>query len=52
LLLKKSRCRTPDAMEYGTYMLVDAATNVQVAGGNWRGFGLSFDDVEAWLAQR
>jgi hypothetical protein len=51
LALRKSRCRTPEAMEYGTYMLVDLHTNVLVAGGQWRGFGLSLDDVRDYQAE-
>ncbi|WIB12910.1 hypothetical protein [Curtobacterium sp. MCPF17_052] len=41
LLLKKSRRRDPRAIDYGTYMVVDAATNSLTAGP-----GLTLDDVE------
>jgi hypothetical protein len=51
LVLRKSRCRTPEAMEYGTYMPVDLHTNVIVAGGQWRGFGLSLADVRDCLGE-
>jgi hypothetical protein len=47
--LLKSRRRDPYAVDYGTYMLVDAETNSVVALGLERGYGLSLDDVEAQL---
>ena len=58
LVLEKSRCRTPEAPQWGTYGLV----RVEAPGGHWRsrllvagdinhGFGLSLDDVEAALAE-
>jgi hypothetical protein len=45
LLLKKSRRRDPRAIDYGTYMLVDASTNTIVAGER-----MYLDDVEKYLA--
>jgi hypothetical protein len=49
-LLRKSRRRDRYALDYG-YQLVDARTNSVVAA-NWvteRGYGLSLNEVEAWL---
>jgi hypothetical protein len=44
LVLAKSHCRTPEAMVYGTYMIVDMHTNAAVASDPG-GYGLSLDDV-------
>ena len=50
LALYKSRCRTPEAAEFGTYMLVDRATNGLTLGYGWaHGFGVTLDDVEEYL---
>jgi len=54
LMLQKSRLRDPDAIGYGTYMLVDASMNA-VAFADWHapnGYGLSLDDVEDYLSGR
>ena len=50
-MLRKSRVRDPRAYVYGTYMLVDPYRNTIVAGDRNSGFGMSLDDVEAWLTQ-
>jgi hypothetical protein len=47
-LLRKDRLRAPDTDHLGGYMLVNASTS-HVAWGSR--FGLSLDDVEAWLAE-
>lgn len=46
LKLAKSRRRDPDALDYGTYWLVDAATSIQVLGDEW---GADFEDVVDYL---
>lgn len=48
LILRKSPRRDHRAVDYGTYMLVDANTNTIVAS-NQSGYGLSLDDVEREL---
>jgi hypothetical protein len=52
LVLQKSRRRDPYAWDYGTYQLVDASTNLIVLADHAMGdgFGLSLDDIEAWLS--
>jgi hypothetical protein len=51
--LQKIRRHDPTAWDYGTYQIVDTYTNTvvytdySVAG---RGYGLSLEDVETWLA--
>ena len=50
--LRKTRRRDPRAYDYQTYEVRDPHANVgeQVVWGfPFRGFGLSLDDVEAWL---
>lgn len=48
--LLKSRRRDPRAYDFGTYMLTDHYTNSVVAtGDDGRGYGLTLDEVEAWL---
>lgn len=47
--LMKSRRRDPQALDYGTYMLVDASTSGVVASAGNNGFGLDLDGVEEWL---
>jgi hypothetical protein len=50
LMVEKSRKRNPNAYQYGTYMLIDGATNTVVATSDHEtGFGLSLDDIEAEL---
>jgi len=53
LALQKSRRRDPNAWDYETYQLVDPSTNGLVyADFTTRfGYGLSLDDVEAFLSQ-
>jgi hypothetical protein len=51
LQLMKSRRRDPSAWDYGTYMLIDPYTNavVQQDFAIGQGYGLSLDDIEAYL---
>ena len=49
LALEKSRRRDKRAYDYGTYHLVDAATNTLTAYGHQSGYGLTLDEVEATL---
>ena len=52
LRLVKSRIRTQESYQWGTYMLVDANTNWVVASGAADGFfGLLLDDVEDALVE-
>ncbi len=52
LALQKSRRRDPRARDFGTYMLVDPDTNAVVAAGpDGHGYGLTLDDIEAWLTK-
>lgn len=46
LIIKKSRRRDPYARDFGGYMLIDAATNSVVIGGDGSGFSSSLDDIE------
>jgi hypothetical protein len=51
LRLLKSHLRDPDSLGYGTYMLIDAATN-WVAFMDYNmpaGYGLDLDDVQDYL---
>ena len=48
LALRKSRSRTPEVPEYGTYGLTDPWTSTWVSDG----FGWSLDDVEEYLRAR
>lgn len=49
LALQKSRRRDERALDYGTYMLIDAQTNAVVAFGMQSGYGLNLDEIEAAL---
>jgi hypothetical protein len=49
LQLMKSRRRDPRAIDFGTYQLVDPATNSLAASGLQSGYGLTLDDVEREL---
>ena len=48
LTLRKSRSRTPEHYDFGTYCLVDEH-NWLIAGDPNTGFGLTLDDVEQAL---
>lgn len=50
LALRKSRCRTPMAIDYGAYWLVDPALNTIVAGDPSYG-GMDLDQVAAALKE-
>ena len=49
--LAKSRSRTSEHIDWQTYGIVDARSNVLVAGSQSTGFGLSLDEVEAFLSE-
>src|SRR4051794_12442550 len=51
LLLVKSRRRDPQAVDFGTYALLDPDTKALVAGDSevMNGYGLTLDDVEKIL---
>ena len=49
LRLEKSRRRDPRALDFGTYMLVNAYRNTIAAGDKRTGYGLSLDEVERYL---
>lgn len=49
LVLSRSRRRDPRALDFGTYMLLNAKTSAVVAQGSESGYGLSLDDVEQQL---
>ncbi len=49
LILVKSRCRTPEAFEYGRYMIVDPDTNGVVTGACPVAFWMDLDNVENYL---
>ena len=49
LTLCKSPSRDVRAIEHGTYMLADTATNTVAASGLQSGYGLTLDEVEAAL---
>ena len=51
LALRKSRRRDPRAVDYGTYWIIDPYRSVLVWGNTNTGYGLTLDDVEAWLTK-
>lgn len=51
LRLLKCRRRDPWALGFGTYLLVDDASN-SVAAGDAETYGLALDDVERYLTTR
>jgi hypothetical protein len=51
LRLAKSRCRTPEHHEYGTYWLLAAHTDVVVAWGHPSGFGMTLEEIEQALME-
>ena len=48
-ILRKSRTRNPDAIDYGGYMLVTAERNLSVLGTAPFAFSASLDTVAAFL---
>jgi hypothetical protein len=50
--LMKSRARDPDDLTFGGYQIVDVQINGLVEGhGNaGRGYGMTLDDVQEWIA--
>jgi hypothetical protein len=46
LILKKSRRRDPEALDYRGYWVLDADTGQAIAGGK---SGMSFGDIESWV---
>ena len=54
MTLTKSRLRDPDAVLYGTYMLIEASDHT-VAFTNWDlggGHGLTLDEIEDYLSDQ
>jgi len=51
LRLTKTRRRDPRALDYGTYMLVDANTDALVAWGLQSGYGMTLDEIETCLKE-
>jgi hypothetical protein len=53
LRLAKNPRRDPRAVDYGSYMLLDAHTSAMVADFGWDhpSYRDHLDDVEAWLTQ-
>ena len=49
LRLEKSRRRDTRAVDYGTYRLVDPATNTDVSNGAVSPYGLTLDEIEKAL---
>lgn len=50
LKLIKSRSRTPECIDFGTYGIVENESNYLVHGGWYRSaYGASLDDVEQYL---
>ena len=49
LVLRKSRTRTPEALDFGLYHLVDPYYNVMIAGGYPFAFSLTLEEAEALL---
>jgi len=49
LRLAKTRRRDPAAYDYHTYMLVTAKGRKPILMNFGTGYGLSLDDIEAWL---
>ena len=45
-ILRRSRRRDPQALDYGRYWLIDPRLDGLALGGEW---GVELDDVEAWL---
>lgn len=50
LQLVKSRSRTPEALEYGGYGVIDPYINCWIYGSSPFAFSASLGDVEAWFA--
>jgi hypothetical protein len=52
LLLRRTRRRDPRAIDYGRYLLVDAQTNLIIAGTGALGrHQFTLDDVESFLTR-
>lgn len=51
LRLEKSRRRDTRAHDYGTYHLVDTATNTLASYGLSSGYGMSLDEIETALVE-
>ena len=52
-MLRKSRCRNVDSVEYGLYMVIDPATGGTVnpsIAQRWN-HSWTLDDVEAWFSK-
>ena len=51
LRLEKSRRRDPRAVDFGTFRLVDIASNTLEAYGSSSGYGLTLDEIEEALTR-
>lgn len=51
LQLRKARTRNTSAPEYDTYHIADISTSGIVACGHMNGYGLSLDEVIAFLSE-
>lgn len=49
LQMQKSRRRDQRAVDWGTYRLIDPATNSVVSYAGWCDYGLTLDEIEAQL---
>jgi len=49
LMLQKSKRRDPKAIDFGGYMLIDAATNTAVLGSTSFAFSADLDEIETYL---
>jgi len=52
LQIHKSRCRTPEHLDYGGYMLTSLSRGWVVAGGEPFAFSLSLDDLTEEIQAR
>jgi hypothetical protein len=49
-VLRKSRRRDPQALDFGTYQLVDLDNDIVLGDGAvFSGFGCDLDEIEEWL---
>ena len=50
-ILKRSRRRDPQAIDYGGYMLVEATRNFAVVGSDVYAFSATLDDIEQFFSE-
>ena len=51
LMLRKCRCRNPDALGFGGFMLIDAETNGVVLGSYPYPYSATLEDIDASLRE-